>query len=59
MIAAGAVVNHYCHWQPVTLASGSTMPLFMGDWTAPWLIFAGYSLVVSILALAIIRTKAQ
>ncbi len=39
MIAAGAVVNHYCHWE-----NG----YFVGDWSSAWLIFAGYALVVGV-----------
>lgn len=42
-ILAGMVVNHYCSWQVV--GNGSYM---LGDWSTPWLIFAGYSLVVCI-----------
>lgn len=57
MIAAGAVVNHYCHWQPVTTPAGTKMPLFMGDWTAPWLIFSAYALAISLLILLMRRSK--
>lgn len=39
MIAAGAVVNHFCHWE-----NG----FFVGDWQSAWLIFAGYALVVCV-----------
>lgn len=42
-LIAGMVVNHYCSWQEV--GGGSYM---VGDWRSPWLIFAGYSLVVCI-----------
>ena len=50
MIAAGAIVNHYCHWEMMPSPSGNgVMRLFMGDWTAPWLIFACYSIAVGIL----------
>lgn len=38
-LSAGAVVNHYCHWE------GSYM---VGDWTTVWYIFAGYALVVAV-----------
>ncbi|MCH5225910.1 MAG: MFS transporter [Muribaculaceae bacterium] len=47
MIAAGAVVNHFCHWEMMPAPSGEgMMRLFMGDWLWPWLIFAIYALVV-------------
>jgi nucleoside permease nupG len=50
MIAAGAVVNGYCEWEMVPAPSGEgMMRLFMGDWTAPWLIFSAYALAVGIL----------
>ena len=49
MIAAGAIVNHYCHWEMVATPGGdSMMRLFMGDWFMPWLIFAAYALAVGI-----------
>lgn len=38
--------------------SGSgMMRLFMGDWTAPWLIFAAYALSVGILFTIIFKSK--
>lgn len=42
--AAGAVVNHFCHWQK----QGQEQYL-LGDWEASWLIFAAYALAVFIL----------
>ena len=59
MIGAGAIVNHYCRWEQVELASGARMSLFMGDWTAPWLIFACYALAISLLAVVIIRKPSR
>lgn len=44
-LAAGAVVNHFCHWK--TAADGNQYML--GDWSTTWLIFAGYALVVLVL----------
>ncbi len=38
-LAAGAVVNHFCQWQGGYL---------LGNWTAAWLIFAAYALVVGV-----------
>lgn len=43
IIVAGEVINHWCSWEMVPMADGTTMRLFMGDWTAPWMIFAGYT----------------
>lgn len=43
MILAGGVINHFV--QP-TEVNGTTYML--GDWESPWLIFAGYALVVAI-----------
>ena len=50
MIAAGAIVNHYCHWEMIPSPSGnSMMRLFMGHWFLPWIIFAAYALVLGVL----------
>lgn len=40
-LAAGQVINHYCHW--------NEDGFLMGDWQTAWFIFAGYALVVAIL----------
>lgn len=57
-IIAGSVVNHWCRWQIVSLTdSGVTMRLFMGDWQYPWIIFAGYALLVMIGWLVLSRNK--
>ncbi len=39
-LSAGAIVNHYCHWENGVL---------IGDWSTTWLIFAAYALVVAVL----------
>lgn len=58
MIVAGAVVNSYCQWEMVPSPSGQgMMRLFMGDWTAPWLIFAAYALIVGILFITFFRFR--
>lgn len=49
-LSAGAIVNHYCHWQNGVL---------VGDWKTTWLIFAGYALVVAILFLILFRNPAK
>ena len=41
-IAAGAIVNNFCHWQE--MPDGNSYML--GDWAAAWLIFAAYAFVV-------------
>lgn len=46
VIGAGAVINHWCHWEMVAGNGGVMMRLFMGDWTSPWLVFATYSFVL-------------
>lgn len=51
-IIAGAVVNHYVHWTDV-----SGTPYMMGDWKTPWLIFAGYALIVAVLFVILFRYK--
>ena len=43
-LIVGSIVNHYCSWQ--TVDGNSYM---LGDWSTPWYIFAGYSLIVAIL----------
>lgn len=57
-IAAGAIVNRWCSWQMVSLPdSGTAMRLFMGDWTCPWLIFAGYAFLVMVAWLLFFHQK--
>lgn len=57
-LAAGAIVNHWCHWQPVVVAGSSTpVRLFMGEWQWPWLIFAAYAFVIMLLWLLVFRPK--
>ena len=49
MIAAGAVVNHFCFWEMLPSPSGNgMMRLFMGDWFWPWLIFSCYAFILCI-----------
>lgn len=46
-LAAGAIVNKWCHWQMVSLpGSDSAMRLFIGEWVYPWLIFAAYAFLL-------------
>lgn len=60
MIAAGAIVNSYCSWEMLPSPSGEgMMRLFMGDWTAPWLIFSAYALLLSLLFLLLFRPQSQ
>lgn len=47
-LAAGKVVEHYCHWEGKYL---------LGDWQTTWLIFSGYALLVAILFIIFFRTK--
>lgn len=42
-LSAGAVVDHFCHWTDVD--GGSYL---LGNWTATWLIFAAFALVVAV-----------
>lgn len=52
MIAAGSVINSFCHWEMMPSPSGNgMMRLFMGDWFWPWLIFAIYAMVIGLLFL--------
>lgn len=46
MLAAGAIVNHFCHYE------GDYM---IGDWKSTWLIFSAYALVVALLFIFIFR----
>ena len=48
MLAAGAVVNKYCHYE------GNYM---VGDWHTTWLIFAGYAAVVLVLFALLFKYK--
>lgn len=45
-LSAGAIVNHFCHWEDGAL---------VGDWTSAWLIFSAYALVVAVLFMLIFR----
>lgn len=47
-LSAGAVVNHFCHWENDVL---------VGDWESAWLIFAGYALVVAVLFFLLFKDK--
>lgn len=49
-LGAGAVVNHYCHWENGVL---------VGDWQAAWLIFAAYALVVTVLFKLVFKSPAN
>jgi hypothetical protein len=51
-IAAGFVVNSYCHWEKI----GDTMYM-IGNWQAPWLIFSAYALIVAILFALLFKYK--
>ena len=51
-LIAGHIVNTYCSWQ--TVEGGSYM---LGDWRTPWLIFAGYALVVCIMFAFLFRYR--
>lgn len=49
-LIAGKVINHWCEWKMIPAGGGgSMMRLFMGEWVAPWVIFATYAAVVGIL----------
>ncbi|MDE6010554.1 MAG: MFS transporter [Muribaculaceae bacterium] len=50
MLAAGAVVNTFCHYE------GEYM---VGDWTTTWLIFASYAAMVMVLFLIIFRNPSK
>lgn len=52
-LAAGEIVNSYCSW---TNAEPSYL---CGDWTAVWMIFAAYALVVFILFTLLFKSKHQ
>ena len=58
MIAAGAIINHYCQWEMVPSPSTSgMMRLFMGDWFMPWIIFAAYALTLALLFALFFRSS--
>lgn len=60
MIAAGAIVNSYCHWEMLPSPSGTGMiRLFMGDWLIPWIIFAAYALVIGLMFILFFRNRRQ
>ena len=50
---AGEIINHWCRWEMVDMATGAPTRLFMGDWLVPWLIFAAYTLLVLVAWVAI------
>lgn len=59
-IAAGAIVNRYCHWEAVRIpGTGNVMRLFMGDWMTPWMVFAIYAFAVAILWWLVFRPSAS
>ncbi|MCH5247012.1 MAG: MFS transporter [Muribaculaceae bacterium] len=59
IIAAGAIINHWCNWEIVQSNNGVPMRLFMGEWTVPWLIFAGYAFILFCLWIFLQRAEQQ
>ncbi len=57
-LIAGAIVNRWCRWEfvPIT-GSDSSMRLFMGEWTYPWLIFSVYAFVIMLFWIIIFPRK--
>lgn len=51
---AGKVVSHYCTWDKGLLVAREGVS---GGWTATWLIFAGYALVVALVFAAVFRYR--
>lgn len=52
MLCAGAVVNHFCHWEMTPAGR-----FFLGDWTTVWILFSGYALAVGIVFLIFFKEK--
>lgn len=46
VIAAGSVINNWCSWEMSEAGTGNMMRLFMGNWTAPWMIFTAYTFLI-------------
>ena len=55
-LSAGAIVDHFCKWNDVTV-NGATGSYLIGDWTSAWYIFAGFALVVAVLFSLLFREK--
>lgn len=55
-LAAGAVVNHFCHWESFVI-DGKEMSFQVGNWTSVWYIFAAYALVVAVLFWILFKDK--
>lgn len=53
-LAAGEIVNHYCHW-----VNKGDQSFLLGDWSACWFIFAAFALVVLILFVILFREKKE
>lgn len=51
---AGKIVSHYCSWQDGYLLAREGIE---GGWSATWLVFAGYALVVGVVFAAVFRYK--
>lgn len=47
-LAAGAVIDHYCHWENGVL---------VGDWKSAWMIFSAYAAVVAVLFFLVFHDK--
>ena len=43
-LAAGKIIDHYCHWNEAGFLVGNTDT----GWQSAWFIFAGFSLVVAV-----------
>lgn len=55
-LVAQAVVNQFCSWENVMVGT-QEKSLLIGDWTTVWLIFAAYSLVITIAFMLIFKYK--
>lgn len=51
-LAAGAIVNRFCTWTAV-----GEETYLLGDWSATWLIFAAYALVVGVVFALVFKYK--
>ena len=48
IIGAGEIINNWCHWEMVSTTTGAQLRLFMGNWSAPWMIFGLYAFIILI-----------
>lgn len=55
-LAAGAVIDSFCHWEDFTV-NGESNSFLVGDWSTAWYLFSGFALVIGVLFMILFKYK--